>query len=102
MTNSSKVEQPLIFSVLSIISIFIAVVAILGLINFFTGIIPLGEYHGLQMLAPFFIAPFGLVSALISFIKRKSNIALFGMISNIVLCIFPTVFNFVAVLFFGP
>jgi len=54
------------------------------------------------MLAPFFIAPFGLVSALISFIKRKSNIALFGMISNIVLCIFPTVFNFVAVLFFGP
>jgi len=35
MTNSSKVEQPLIFSVLSIISIFIAVVAILGLINFF-------------------------------------------------------------------
>ena len=29
MTNSSKVEQPLIFSVLSIISIFIAVVAIL-------------------------------------------------------------------------
>ena len=102
MSKSNKVEQPLIFSVLSIGSICIAAVAILGLINFFTGIIPLGQYHGLQMLAPFFIAPFGLVFALVSFIKRKSNIAIFGMISNIVLCVFPAVFNFVAVLFFGP
>lgn len=102
MTNSSKIKQPLLFSVLSIISICIAAFAILGLINFFTNIVPLGKYHGLQLIAPFFIAPFGLISALISLLKQKSKIALFGVIINIVLCVFPIAFNIVAVLLFGP
>lgn len=79
-------EVPTKQTLLGKISIGIAFMTIVMLINEFIQIVPA---PGILLLSPLLIAPVGLILGLIPLKKSKDNLAKWGVILNIILFLFP-------------
>lgn len=83
------------------ISILIPSVLIILILNFYLGLIPLDKIEGLPIILPIFLCPFGAVIGFFSYKVKRDKLSFVGMILNIPLFLFPTLYNLFGTLVFG-
>lgn len=83
------------------ISISISIILIFFIVNLFLQIIPMKKIEGLPLVMPLFISPIGILLGLIPLWIHKDNFALFGVIVNTVLWIFPIFYFIIGTIVFG-
>lgn len=85
------------------VSIGIAFILVLIIINEFVQIVPTHKtkLEGALILSPLLVAPVGLILGLIPLKKSRDNFAKWGVITNIILFLFPTLYMIVATLIGG-
>ncbi|MEH7354635.1 hypothetical protein V7150_13815 [Neobacillus drentensis] len=88
-------------SIAGIISLSIAVFAIVLVLNFLFGIIPIEKIQGLPMVLPIIFGPLGAIIAFISYNANKDRLSLYGIILNIIVFLIPILYNVVGTLIFG-
>ena len=88
-------------TVLGLLSVLLPVVIALLIINFFTGIIIMDQLQGLPIIMPLFICPIGAVLGFVSYRANKNKLSLIGIIANILLFLFPIVYNVLGTLIMG-
>ena len=96
-------EMPLNRTLLGKISIGIAIILVLVIINEFVQILPTHEtkLQGALLLSPLLIAPVGVIFGLIPLKKNKDDLAKWGVILNIILFLFPTLYMILGTTLFG-
>lgn len=88
-------------SILGFLSVLIPSVLTVFIINFLFEIVPL-KIQGLPIVLPFIVCPVGAILGFFSYTINRNKLALFGLIFNIVLFIFPVLFNVIATVIGGP
>jgi len=96
----TQVEQK--WSVFGTVSICLAVVVALLIINFFGQVVQISKLQGLPVLLPVLTSPVGVILGLIGFRKNKDKLSLWGLITNCILFVVPFVYWFLGVLIWGP
>ncbi|MGE7186068.1 hypothetical protein ACQKKK_19490 [Peribacillus sp. NPDC006672] len=86
--------------ILGLISILIPTVLTIFIINFLFDIVSL-KIQGLPIIMPFVLCPIGAVLGFVGYRMNRDKIALVGIIFNIVLFIFPILYNVIATLILG-
>ncbi|NLD49867.1 MAG: hypothetical protein GX660_22210 [Clostridiaceae bacterium] len=102
MSDKQNLKKTQSYIAFGLISVFIAFLLVLILVNLFLQVVPLPKLQGLPLVAPLFIAPFGIICALVSTKMKNNKLAQAGLIANIVLFICPTAYNIIVTIFFGP
>lgn len=83
------------------ISIGLATIGILFIVNFFSEIIP-NSYQGGQVMVAFTAGILGSVFGCIGLIKYHEKTSLFGVMLNLFLVMFPFLFLYFGTLILGP
>lgn len=84
------------------ISLGISIILICLILNLFFNIINLEKIEGLPLVIPLFVSPIGLILGLIGFYNSKDKISLIGVITNLLLLLFPFAYFFIVTLTIGP
>jgi len=86
------------------ISIGIAITLVIVICNEFFQVIPTHKtkLEGALLLSPLLIAPIGIIIGLISIIKDRTILAIWGVIINIILGSFPFFYRILVTLIIGP
>lgn len=88
-------------NILGWISIGLAVLLFIPIINFVLAIIPT-MFQGIVIFFPIFVAPFGFILGFSSFFGYKNKVGLWGMILNVALFLLPFAWMYLGTLIFGP
>ncbi|MGG4265885.1 hypothetical protein [Peribacillus simplex] len=84
-----------------LISILIPSVLTLLIINFLFDIFSL-KIQGMPLVFPFILCPIGAILGFVGHQMRRDKLSLVGIIFNIILFLFPILFNIVATITLGP
>lgn len=87
--------------ILGFISALIPTVLSVFIINFLFDIVPL-KIQGLPIVLPFALCPIGAIVGFFGYTQNRNKLALFGLIFNGILFIFPVIFNIIATVIGGP
>ncbi|MGH4122710.1 MAG: hypothetical protein ACREV6_07260 [Clostridium sp.] len=96
-------DVPIKHTLIGKISIGIAFILVVIIINEFVQIFPTHKtkLQGSLILLPLFVAPIGVILGLIPLRKNKDDIAKWGLILNIILFLFPMLYMVLGTLIFG-
>ncbi|ARV43909.1 hypothetical protein RS399_21750 [Bacillus inaquosorum] len=83
----------------SIFSITIPIISAILIINFFTGFISL-PWQGMPVFFPLMLSPIGIILALVS-IKANKRCAVYGIVLNAIMFLFPFLWFIGGTLLFG-
>ncbi|MDM5212993.1 hypothetical protein QUF94_16365 [Peribacillus sp. NJ4] len=84
-----------------LISILIPSVLTLLIINFLFDIVSL-KIQGMPLVFPFILCPIGAILGSVGYKMNRDKLSLVGIIFNIILFLFPILYNIVAILTQGP
>ncbi|AAK80446.1 asparagine N-glycosylation enzyme membrane subunit Stt3 [Clostridium acetobutylicum] len=82
--------------VLGKLSLIIAVLSIILILNVFLKFIPFFNLGGIPLLIPVYVSPIGVILSAVSIIKNKNIPGICGLIINSILVIFQLVFIIIA------
>ncbi|WP_271400658.1 hypothetical protein [Salinicoccus roseus] len=88
-------------SILGVVSVLIPLILSILILNFFLEIVTNEKIQGLPLILPLFLCPVGTVVGVVGYGYRKDQISSIGIISNIILFLFPIAYNIFATLMFG-
>ncbi|MEZ2459011.1 hypothetical protein ACBR55_10570 [Salinicoccus roseus] len=88
-------------SILGVVSVLIPLILSILILNFFLEIVTNEKIQGLPLILPLFLCPVGTVVGAVGYGYRKDQISRIGIISNIILFLFPIAYNIFATLIFG-
>lgn len=89
-------------NILGIVSLVIAVVMLLFILNWIFKITPYQGFGGLSLLITPFVGAAGVILGIISIKIKYNKFGKLGIIINITLCILPYLYWFLGTLIFGP
>ncbi|WP_350301393.1 hypothetical protein [Peribacillus frigoritolerans] len=84
-----------------LISVLIPSVLTLLIINFLFDIVSL-KIQGMPLVFPFILCPIGAIFGFVGYKMNRDKLSLAGIIFNIILFLFPILYNIVAILTQGP
>ena len=88
-------------NIFGVVSVLIPLILSILILNFFLEIVPNEKIQGLPLILPLFLCPIGAVVGVVGYRYRKDQILRIGIISNIILFLFPIAYNIFATLIFG-
>ncbi|MHC1683063.1 MAG: hypothetical protein AB6733_08960 [Clostridiaceae bacterium] len=100
MENKTSVKNN--GNLFGVISLVIAVIIIIPILNWFFNITPYQRLQGLPLLLAPFVSLIGLVFGVISFKVGSNKYGKWGIISNTILFVLPFLYYFFGTLIFGP
>lgn len=80
-----------------LISILIPFVLTLLIINFLFDIVSL-KFQGVPLVFPFILCPMGTIFGFVGYKMNRDKLSLIGIIFNIILFVFPILYNIVVIL----
>ncbi|WP_338749061.1 hypothetical protein [Bacillus sp. FJAT-52991] len=87
--------------ILGITSVFIPAVLALFIINFLFDIVTL-KIQGLPLVLPFVLCPVGAIFGFVGYKMNRDKLSFTGIIFNIILFVFPVIYNVMVTLIQGP
>lgn len=88
-------------NVLGIVSLAVALIIFLPILNWFFKITPYQKLEGLPLLITPFISPIGFVFGVISIKVSSNKFGKWGIISNIILFLLPFLYWYLGIYIFG-
>ncbi|MFD0736611.1 hypothetical protein, partial [Planotetraspora mira] len=88
--------------ILGKVSLGLSIILTLLILNLFFNIVNLDKIEGLPLVLPLFVSPIGIILGLISFYNSKDKVSLIGIITNLLLLLFPFAYFFIITLTIGP
>ncbi|MCR3760916.1 hypothetical protein [Clostridium felsineum] len=82
--------------ILAVLSLVIAIVSVILILNVFLRVIPFIKLGGLPLLIPIYVSPLGVIIGILSLIKNKNMTGLLGVIMNLALVLCELIFIFFA------
>ncbi|MCY7973715.1 hypothetical protein P8843_20110 [Bacillus inaquosorum] len=86
--------------VAAIFSIIIPIISAILIINFFMGVISI-PWQGMPVFFPLLLSPIGIILAFVS-IKTNKRFAVYGIVLNAIMFLFPFFWFIGGTLLFGP
>jgi hypothetical protein len=100
MNNESSTKS--IANLLGIVSLVIAIIILLPVLNWFFQITPYQKFGGLPLMVTPFISPIGFGFGITSILVSPNKFGKWGVISNTILFLLPFLYWYLGTLIFGP
>lgn len=87
--------------ILGAVSVLIPFLLLVLIINFFAGVVAIGEFSGLPILMPIILCPIGAVIGLAAYRLNKDKLSLTGIVLNMILFLIPILYHLIGTVIFG-